>query len=204
MARGRPDGSPAGLRCENPKGRDTLQLAEGKDAVAEIATRQLLEQAKSTQQGKAELALAATKELAKEIQALKEHVLKATNSTITSTNSTRPTRKKTYAKATNTSLLGKSMHAVPPQQEQQNYGRRTYRSLPSPQTSTTRPAGRRDLYLYRQPSCAEKIAENLPYRRPKDLLRDNRAMQATRKTQQSLYILGARTQRSKAMSMQIG
>ena len=93
---------------------EALQLAEGKDAVAEIATRQLLEQAKSTQQGKAELALAATKELAKEIQALKEHVLKATNSTITSTNLTRPTRKKTYAKATNTSLLGKSMHAVPP------------------------------------------------------------------------------------------
>ena len=44
-----------------------LQLAEGEDEVAEIATRQLLEQAESTQQGKADLALAATKELAKEI-----------------------------------------------------------------------------------------------------------------------------------------
>ena len=80
--------------------------------------RYVILQAKSTQQGKAELALVATKELAKEIQALKEHVLKATNSTITSTNSARPTRKKTYAEATgrsiaNTSLLGKSITCFP-------------------------------------------------------------------------------------------
>ena len=84
---------------------------QGQNLAAEAATRELLYQAQAVQQGKAELAsasaLAATRELAKEVQALKEHVLKATSATANTANTahtastanTARQAKKTYADA---------------------------------------------------------------------------------------------------------
>jgi hypothetical protein len=47
--------------------REALKQVEGQDPVVEEATRDLFQQAQAVQQGKVELALAATRELAKEI-----------------------------------------------------------------------------------------------------------------------------------------
>ena len=82
--------------------QEALRAVQGQNAAVEEATRELLLQAKAVQQGKVESALVATKELAKEIQALKEHVLKATNtSTNTPANTTEQvkTTRKSYTDA---------------------------------------------------------------------------------------------------------
>ncbi|KAF1936291.1 hypothetical protein EJ02DRAFT_481480, partial [Clathrospora elynae] len=81
------------------------------DANTEVATRELVAQAQAVQEGRLGSAFAATQNLAKEIQSLKQHLTKPG----ITTNPANP-RKKTYADASKpassaTSLLAKSKHA---------------------------------------------------------------------------------------------
>ena len=97
---------------------EALKLVEGQNSVVEEATRDLLVQAQAVQKGKAESALAATKELAKEFQALRQHVLQATQANANTNANTNanaiPSQqaKKSYAEATKpaASHLGRSTH----------------------------------------------------------------------------------------------